>query len=103
MKIATRAELTARRAQAQAWMAAEDRVILVCAGTGCIAGGSMKVYETPTALCTERGLKTRVALREEGGHDTLHFKRSGCQGYCEMGPLVEILLHVHYPGEDAQA
>ena len=41
MKIATRAELTARRAQAQAWLAAEDRVILVCAGTGCIAGGSM--------------------------------------------------------------
>ena len=90
MKIATRAELTARRAQAQAWLAAEDRVILVCAGTGCIAGGSMKVYETLTALCTERGRKTRVALREEGGHDTLHFKRSGCQGYCEMGPLVEI-------------
>ena len=85
MKIATRAELTARRAQAQAWLAAEDCVILVCAGTGCIAGGSMKVYETLTALCTERGLKTRVALREEGGHDTLHFKRSGCQGYCEMG------------------
>ena len=45
------------------------------------AGGSMKVYETLTALCAERGLKTRVALREEGGHDTLHFKRSGCQGY----------------------
>ncbi len=54
-------------------------MILVCAGTGCIAGGSMNVYEKLTALCTERGLKTRVALREEGGHDTLHFKRSGCQ------------------------
>ena len=67
MKIATRAELTARRAQAQAWLAAEDRVILVCAGTGCIAGRSMKVYETLTALCTERGLKTRVALRDFAG------------------------------------
>ena len=106
MKIATRAELTARRAQAQAWLAAEDRVILVCAGTGCIAGGSMKVYETLTALCTERGLKTRVALREEGGHDTLHFKRSGCQGYCEMGPLVEIqpegILYTHVHPEDCE-
>ena len=79
-------------------------MILVCAGTGCIAGGSMKVYETLTALCTERGLKTRVALREEGGHDTLHFKRSGCQGYCEMGPLVEIqpegILYTHVHPED---
>ena len=106
MKIATRAELTARRAQAQAWLAAEDRVILVCAGTGCIAGGSMKVYETLTALCTERGLKTRVALREEGGHDTLHFKCSGCQGYCEMGPLVEIqpegILYTHVHPEDCE-
>ena len=81
-------------------------MILVCAGTGCIAGGSMKVYETPTALCTERGLKTRVALREEGGHDTLHFKRSGCQGYCEMGPLVEIqpegILYTHLHPEDCE-
>ena len=106
MKIATRAELTARRAQAQAWLAAEDRVILVCAGTGCIAGGSMNVYEKLTALCTERGLKTRVALREEGGHDTLHFKRSGCQGYCEMGPLVEIqpegILYTHVHPEDCE-
>ena len=106
MKIATRAELTARRAQAQAWLAAEDRVILVCAGTGCIAGGSMNVYEKLTALCTERGLKTRVALREEGSHDTLHFKRSGCQGYCEMGPLVEIqpegILYTHVHPEDCE-
>ena len=81
-------------------------MILVCAGTGCIAGGSMKVYEKLTALCTERGLKTRVALREEGGHDTLHFKRSGCQGYCEMGPLVEIqpegILYTHLHPEDCE-
>ena len=70
------------------------------------AGGSMKVYETLTALCTERGLKTRVALREEDGHDTLHFKRSGCQGYCEMGPLVEIqpegILYTHVHPEDCE-
>ena len=81
-------------------------MILVCACTGCIAGGSMKVYETLTALCTERGLKARVALREEGGHDTLHFKRSGCQGYCEMGPLVEIqpegILYTHVHPEDCE-
>ena len=70
------------------------------------AGGSMNVYEKLTALCTERGLKTRVALREEGGHDTLHFKRSGCQGYFEMGPLVEIqpegILYTHLHPEDCE-
>ena len=70
------------------------------------ACGSMKVYEKLTALCAECGLKTRVALREEGGHDTLHFKRSGCQGYCEMGPLVEIrpegILYTHVHPEDCE-
>lgn len=53
------------------------------------AGGSMKVYEKLTALCAECGLKTRVALREEGGHDTLHFKRSGCQGYTAIAKAEE--------------
>ena len=52
------------------------------------------------------GVKTRVALWEEGGHDTLHFKRSGCQGYCEMGPLVEIqpegILYTHVHPEDCE-
>lgn len=84
MKIETREALNARREQAKAWLAAEQRVILVCAGTGCIAGGAMKVYDKLQELCQERKLKTRVALREEGGKDTLHFKRSGCQGFCEM-------------------
>ena len=90
MRIGTREALNARREQAKAWLAAEQRVILVCAGTGCIAGGAMKVYDKLQELCLERKLKTRVALREEGGKDTLHFKRSGCQGFCEMGPLIEI-------------
>ena len=70
------------------------------------AGGSMKVYEKLTTLCAECGLKTRVALREEGSHDTLHFKRSGCQGYFEMGPLVEIqpvgILYTHVHPEDCE-
>ena len=52
-------------------------------------GRSMKVYEKLTALCAECGLKTRVALREEGGHDTLHFKRSGCRGYTAIAKAEE--------------
>ena len=52
------------------------------------------------------GTQACIALREEGGHDTLHFKRSGCQGYCEMGPLVEIrpegILYTHVHPEDCE-
>lgn len=84
MKIETREALNARREQAKAWLAAEQRVILVCAGTGCIAA-AQEVYDKLQELCQERKLKTRVALREEGGKDTLHFKRSGCQGFCRDG------------------
>ena len=106
MRIGTREALNARREQAKAWLAAEQRVILVCAGTGCIAGGAMKVYDKLQELCQERKLKTRVALREEGGKDTLHFKRSGCQGFCEMGPLIEIqpegIFYTHVHPEDCE-
>ena len=106
MKFTTRSDLTARRAQARALAEADTRVILVCAGTGCIAGGSMKVYERLTELCREGGYRVRIALREEGGEDTLHFKRSGCQGFCEMGPLVEIqpegILYTHVHPEDCE-
>ena len=66
----------------------------------------MKVYDKLQELCQERKLKTRVSLREEGGHDTLHFKRSGCQGFCEMGPLIEIqpegIFYTHVHPEDCE-
>ena len=81
-------------------------IVKVCNGTACHVRKSQPIYETLTALCTERWLTTRVALREEGGHDTLHFKRSGCQGYCKMGPLVEIqpegILYTHVHPEDCE-
>lgn len=30
--------------------------ILICAGTGCIAGGAMKIYENIKAECEKRGI-----------------------------------------------
>ena len=39
----TRESLNARRVQAKALLAADRREMLVCAGTGCIAGGSLKI------------------------------------------------------------
>ena len=34
--------------------------VLICAGTGCIAGGSMKIYENIKAECEKRGLPVYV-------------------------------------------
>ncbi|MGL5439693.1 MAG: NADH-ubiquinone oxidoreductase-F iron-sulfur binding region domain-containing protein [Filifactoraceae bacterium] len=62
--------------------------ILVCAGTGCIAGGSLEVFAELKKLIEERGLLASVELeREEAG---IGIKPSGCHGFCEAGPLVRI-------------
>ena len=100
----TRERLGALRVQAKEQLAADRREVLVCAGTGCIAGGSLKIYDYLKSECEKRGLKTRVALRREGGDDAIHFKKSGCHGFCEMGPLLQIepegFLYTHVRLED---
>ena len=79
--------------------------VLVCAGTGCIAGGSLKVYETMRQECERRGLSVYVGLTEHSGEEkSLHVKMSGCHGFCEMGPLVHIeplgVMYIHVKPED---
>ncbi len=69
--------------------------IMICAGTGCVANGSLKVYEEFVGKIRERGLSISVSveLDEEEKKDYVMAK-SGCQGFCQMGPLVTI-----YPEE----
>lgn len=58
--------------------------VLICAGTGCIASGSMKVYENLRNECQERGLSIYVGLTHHGEEEkSLHIKMSGCHGFCE--------------------
>ena len=66
------------------------RRVIVCAGTGCMAGGAWNVYESLRAAVTEAGLATEVAL-EGDGCQSLEVTKSGCQGFCQMGPLVTVL------------
>ena len=79
--------------------------VLICAGTGCIAGGSMKIYENIKAECEDRGLPVYVGLKHDNEEEkSLHVKMSGCHGFCEMGPLVHIepmgILYIHVKPED---
>ena len=72
-------------------MGAQRRVIL-CAGTGCVANGAMKVYAAFQERMQAYNLPFTLELREEhdnGGKTAV--TRSGCQGFCQMGPLVTIL------------
>jgi NADH-quinone oxidoreductase subunit F len=79
--------------------------VVVCAGTGCIANGSMDIYNKFLSLSNEKGYKITVALKREEGGDSL-LKHSGCQGFCQMGPLVTInpegIFYTHVKVDDVE-
>ncbi|MBQ9045267.1 MAG: NADH-quinone oxidoreductase subunit NuoF [Oscillospiraceae bacterium] len=80
----------ALRARCMAARDAETRKILVCCGTGCMAGGNLDVYLALKAKMIERNIPCEVSLTENHGGDAVGLKKSGCHGFCEMGPLVRV-------------
>lgn len=86
----------------------QKRRILVCAGTGCVSSGSLKIFDRLKELIEANGISCPVELKVEphepgihGGECACHaqaenadnsiaMKKSGCHGFCEMGPLVRI-------------
>ena len=81
--------------------------IVVCAGTGCIANGSRGVYEELVKAMNELGVESVVEISMEECNDgKVHLSESGCQGFCQVGPLVTILpddiLYVHVKKESAR-
>ena len=114
-------ELDAAVKQAEEMLHADSHRILVCAGTGCLAGGSQKIYDrfcemakqsdgvkvefVPEAEYTGAEETTNTEAEEKNSETELHqteqaavkekschvgVKKSGCHGFCEMGPLVRI-------------
>ncbi|BCN31974.1 NADH-quinone oxidoreductase subunit NuoF [Anaeromicropila herbilytica] len=80
--------------------------VLVCCGTGCVAGGSLLIYDRIKELCEEKGLDVCVSLQEEPHGDNIGLKKSGCHGFCEMGPLLKIeplgILYIKVKLEDCK-
>ena len=66
----------------------QTKKIYVCGGTGCVAGGSMEIYERLKELIEEKGLNCQVNLEKEEEGNHIGLKKSGCHGFCEMGPLL---------------
>ena len=58
----------------------EGRMILVCCGTGCLASGSMAVYDALRQGVTSTDVQVQT-----------YTKPTGCNGWCEKGPLVKIM------------
>ena len=75
MSILTREGFRAMRETAEEALRRSSNAVnvLVCAGTGCIAGGSLKVCETLKEECERRGLQVYVGLTEHSGEEkSLH-------------------------------
>lgn len=56
--------------------------VLVCCGTGCIANGSMRIYEE---------IDKQLKLLNGPYEVKAVVKSTGCNGLCERGPIVKIL------------
>src|SRR5512147_2283059 len=81
--------------------------ILVCAGTGCIANGSLKVYDALKYLAEQSGSLVDIELLQENPQRTGQaVVQTGCRGFCAAGPLVHIeplgVLYTHVQAADAQ-
>jgi NADH-quinone oxidoreductase subunit F len=68
------------------------RRIILCAGTGCVANGALKVRDEFVKQLEACGEKAIIELNDEHDADNATLvSKSGCQGFCQMGPLVQIM------------
>jgi len=69
------------------------REVFICRGTGCNSSYAKENFETLEALIKDNNLS-----------DSIKIKRTGCHGFCQMGPLVVIqpdnVLYVHVQEKD---
>ena len=53
--------------------------VMLCGGTGCIAGGSLKIKKSLDAELKNRGLENEI-----------HVVLTGCNGFCAEGPVMTV-------------
>ena len=90
LQINSPSEMVEMKEFCQAAFARQKVRFLVCAGTGCIAGGSLDVYAELKRIIEERGISVDVELLFEGEESDAGAGTSGCHGFCQMGPLVRV-------------
>ena len=88
--LSNREELIELRSAYSEALKLQTRKILVCAGTGCVAGGSLNIHDELIRLIEEKGINCTVELEKDPHSESIGVKKSGCHGFCEMGPLVRI-------------
>lgn len=87
LKIDSKKALDAAKEKARQRMENETIRILICAGTGCVASGSLDIAAALKEATKD--IKAEVTFIEDGCK-SIAVKTSGCHGFCAMGPLVRI-------------
>ena len=67
-----------------------QRRVVVCAGTGCVANGAWRVIDAFNREAAAAGIEVVVEARAEEPSG-IRLSKSGCQGFCQQGPLVTVL------------
>jgi len=83
------------------------RRVVICAGTGCMANGALNVFAALESQAKARGISLEIKLdyEDKKKKDGL-LTKSGCQGFCQMGPLLSVepdgILYCRVKPEDVQ-
>ncbi|MEG2569935.1 MAG: NuoF family protein, partial [Clostridia bacterium] len=89
MRITSTENLKNLRGQYSAAIESLQMRVLVCGGTGCVAGGSVAIYERLSELAASHGVDVCISIdAHECGDVGIH--ESACHGFCENGPVVII-------------
>ncbi len=106
MKIESRQQLIQCREDFKKALACQYKQVVICGGSGCVAGGSLQVYDRMKELMEANGLRVDVVLQHETHDESVGLKHSGCHGFCQMGPLMRIepmgLLYIKVKVEDCE-
>ena len=106
MRIESRQQLIECREQFKKALECQYKQVVICGGSGCVAGGSLNVYDRMKQLMEERGLKVDVVLQHETHDESVGLKHNGCHGFCQMGPLMRIepmgLLYIKVTVDDCE-
>ena len=105
-RINTREMLIQKQKEYKKGLDNQIKKILICAGTGCVASGSLEIYARLQEIMEEKGVCCDLKFEKEPHDKSIGLKKSGCHGFCEMGPLLRIepggILYIKVKLEDCE-
>ena len=75
MRLNTLEEFRAAGEAYRRLLEAQKKKVLVCSGTGCVAAGSLKVYEKFQDVMNRKGLSFELELEEDPHKDLVGLKK----------------------------